>query len=84
MQLVSFKLQENILKDVDNMLKDLHFNNRTEFIREAIRDKLIYIENQRFAKKIIKFKGIAKTTTSDEDLENIRNNLSLKLEQKLK
>lgn len=72
MEIVSFKLQEAILKKIDKVLRPLHFNNRTEFIREAIRDKLHDIETEEFMREFGKFKGAAKTTMSDERLEEIR------------
>ena len=37
---ISFKLNKTILAEIDKLLPPLRFNNRTEFIREAIRDKL--------------------------------------------
>ncbi len=72
MEVVSFKLQEEILKKIDEVLKQLNFNNRTEFIREAIRDKLNIIETEIFMKKLAKYKGSAKVKTSDEELEKIK------------
>jgi metal-responsive CopG/Arc/MetJ family transcriptional regulator len=44
METVTFKVQEDILKRIDSLLKPLHFNNRTEFIREALREKINRIE----------------------------------------
>lgn len=71
MQLVTFKLQEDILKSIDKLLKPMHFNNRTEFIRDAIRDKLEKIENEIFAKKLKKFQGSLRPKTNKTD-EQIR------------
>lgn len=72
MQLVSFKIQDSILKEIDNLLSPLHFNNRTEFIREAIREKLHDIEAEAFRKELKKFKGAAKTKTSYKEERRIR------------
>ena len=60
MEIVSFKLQEDILEKVDNLLKPLNFNNRTEFIRDAIRDKLSEIEKQEAIRKLAELKGSLK------------------------
>lgn len=72
METVTFKLHENILKKVDGMLKSLNFGNRTEFIREAIREKLNKIETERFMKKLARFKGAAKVKVSDERFREIK------------
>lgn len=72
METVTFKLQENILKRIDDMLESLNFNNRTEFIREAVREKLNKIETEKFMTKLAQFKGAAKVQVSDERLHEIR------------
>ncbi|MBI4919076.1 hypothetical protein HY837_04040 [archaeon] len=72
MEIVSFKLQEVIIKQIDRVLKQFHFNNRTEFIREAIRSKLIELETDPVLKALRKFQGAAKVKVSDERLEEIR------------
>jgi metal-responsive CopG/Arc/MetJ family transcriptional regulator len=40
METISLKLDGDMLKNVDRSLKKHNFSTRTEFIREAIRDKL--------------------------------------------
>jgi len=72
MESISFKLHEDILKNVDTLLKPLHFNNRTEFIREAIREKLNKIETEKFMKKLGQYRGAAKVSVSDKRLHKIR------------
>lgn len=72
MEIVSFKLHENILKKIDGLLRSLHFSNRTEFIREAVREKLHKIETEKFMKRLAKFKGAATKTVSDEEFERNR------------
>lgn len=76
MEIVSFKLHEGILKKIDNLLRPLHFSNRTEFIREAVREKLHKIETEKFMKRLAKFKGAAKTRVSDERLHEIRDEVA--------
>lgn len=72
METVTFKLQETVLRKVDQVLKPLNFSNRTEFIREAVREKLNKIETEQFMRKLAKFKGAAKTTVSDERMHQVR------------
>jgi len=72
MEIVSFKLHEGILRKIDGLLRPLNFSNRTEFIREAVRDKLHKIETEMFMKKLAKFKGSATRKISDEEYERNR------------
>lgn len=72
METVTFKLQEGIVKKIDAILKPLHFNNRTEFIRESIREKLNSIEKDIVLKQIVAFRGAAKNTINDRKLHKIR------------
>ena len=78
METISFKLSEDIIEKMDSMLKSLHFNNRTEFIREAIRDKLNNVESDPFLRALQKFKGAAKIKVTDEMLRKAREKVSKK------
>ncbi|MBN1377580.1 hypothetical protein JW949_04600 [Candidatus Woesearchaeota archaeon] len=60
------------MKKIDNLIKPMNFNNRTEFIRESIREKLNEIEEDPVIRALRKFKGSAKKHVSDERLEEIR------------
>lgn len=60
MNTVTFKLQKDIVQKIDNMLSHLHFNNRTEFIRDAIRAKLNEAEKDEVLRKLAEFKGSLK------------------------
>ncbi len=79
MEIISFKLEESMLSKMDKLLKHLHFSTRTEFIREAIREKLYKIETEKFVKKLAQFKGSIKTHVSDEKLREIREKVFLDL-----
>ena len=72
METVTFKLHENILEKVDLMLKPLHFNNRTEFIREAVREKLNAIEKDVVLRELERFKGSASVSVSNKRLREVR------------
>ncbi len=40
MKLLTFKISKSLLEEMDQAFKDHHYANRTEFIREAIREKI--------------------------------------------
>ncbi|MAE13609.1 hypothetical protein CMO92_03510 [Candidatus Woesearchaeota archaeon] len=82
MEIVSFKLQGEILKEVDALLQPLHFNNRTEFIREAVREKLHRIETTLFMETLAKHKGAAKVCVNDRKLKEIREDVTKKYAEK--
>lgn len=72
METISFKLQEDIVKTMDKLIKPLHFNNRTEFIREAIREMIWKVEAEVTIKKLEKLKGAAKVHITEEQFEKGR------------
>ncbi len=78
METVTFKLHEKVLMKIDSILESLHFSNRTEFIREAVREKLNKIETERFMKRLAQHKGAAKAKVSDEKLKGIREGVARK------
>ena len=73
METVSFKIQEEILTKIDELVKPMNFNNRTEFIREAIREKLNQAEKEQVIKKLTEFKGSlkGKSKMSEEEAGEI-------------
>ena len=76
METVTFKLQEDVIKKIDTVLKPLHFSNRTEFIRESIREKLNTIEKDVVLQQLVAFKGSAKKKVSDKELHKIRDKVA--------
>lgn len=64
MEVVSVKFQENILKEIDKCISKHNFNSRTEFIREAVRDKLSDLTKDELFEKFMSYKGKAKKKTT--------------------
>lgn len=58
MKLMTFKISESLLKEMDKISKEHHYSNRTEFIRTAIREK---IERCATVKYISQKKKVKKT-----------------------
>jgi len=56
MQIVSLKIDGKVLKHIDNSLRSYNFSTRTEFIREAIRDKLTSLEKDDIIKQLLNYK----------------------------
>ena len=72
METISLKLDEGMLHNVDESLKKHNFSTRTEFIRDAIREKLEELSREDLMKEFLKFKGKAKKKVSDAELKKIR------------
>ena len=67
------KMEPELLKNIDNNLKKNNYSTRTEFIREAIRNKLTELEKEEVIKKLTAFKGSlkGKARMSEEEASNI-------------
>lgn len=73
MEAISLKLDETLLKNIDLSLKAHNYSTRTEFIRDAIRDKLTDLNRDELAKMISdKFFGKATVKTSLKEDRKIR------------
>jgi len=70
MEAVTVKFQEEVLKRIDETISEHNFNSRTEFIREAVRDKIAELSKEELMKEFLKFRGKAiKKTTFEDNLK---------------
>ena len=76
METVSVKFQEDVLEKVDSNIASHNFNSRTEFIREAVRDKLEELGREDLINEFLKMRGKAKTKISDEQLKKNKEEVS--------
>ena len=82
MENISFKLEPEFMKVIDRIMKKNRYMTKTEFIREAIRDKIRELEKQKMLKNLEKVFGSSEHKTTDEDLHNAREKAFEKLEKK--
>jgi metal-responsive CopG/Arc/MetJ family transcriptional regulator len=75
MESVTVKFQEDILKRIDEGIARHNYNSRTEFIREAVRDKLEKLHREKLIQEFMRYRGIAKQKTTDEQDERLRERL---------
>ena len=68
MEMISLKLEPELLREIDRKLKQHRYSTRTEFIRDAIRSKLSEFEKQEMLKSLTRLKGISKRKTTDEQV----------------
>ena len=70
MEVVTVKFQEDVLKKIDESIAEHNFNSRTEFIREAVRDKLAELSKEELMSEFLKFRGkTGKKTTYIDNLK---------------
>ncbi|MFA6089026.1 MAG: ribbon-helix-helix domain-containing protein [Candidatus Woesearchaeota archaeon] len=74
MEIISLKLDEAMLHNIDNTIREHNFSTRTEFIRDAIREKLKELKREETIKEFLALKGTSKKKISDEDWEKMREN----------
>ncbi|MBW2994911.1 ribbon-helix-helix domain-containing protein [Candidatus Woesearchaeota archaeon] len=60
MQTLSFKINNRLSKEIDEVIHNHRYSTRTEFIRDAIRKKLSDVEKQEIFRKLDAYKGSLK------------------------
>ena len=78
MENISIKLESNIAKNIEKRMNEFNYSTKTEFIREAIRDKLAMLDHETQRKKAfnalmqargsLKGKGKSKTDAEFREL----------------
>jgi len=68
MEAVSLKLEESFLHDIEEIMKKHRYTTKTEFIREAIRDKIKDLEKEEALIRSRKLYGASKRKTTNEQL----------------
>lgn len=79
MEVVTIKFQEDILKKIDETIVEYNFNSRTEFFREAVRDKLAELDKETLLKEFLKFRGKASKKTTPEQNRKTKQEVSREL-----
>lgn len=83
-ELVTFKMEDTLLQDVDETAKLAGFHNRTEFIRAALREKIEEVKLKQAMLELGKLRGKASRKTTDEERERIREKVFEEFERKFK
>ena len=71
MESITIKVEDNLAREMDNVIKR-DYATKTEFIREAIRDKLKDIRKESVIDELREFFGKAKSKTSYKEDRKIR------------
>ena len=71
-ELITFKLEDSFLKDIDTIVEKQGYQNRTEFIRTALREKVDDVKMKETMASIAHLKGSSKKHISEEEYERVR------------
>ena len=82
MQAITIKMEDRLLEELDQKLEEYRYSTRTEFIRDAIREKLSELEKEEVLKTLSMLKGSSKRKTSDDQLHAARDKAFEMLEKK--
>lgn len=83
MENISLKLESEFLKEIEKIMLKNRYMTKTEFIREAIRDKINELEKRESLIKLRKIYGASKRKTSDKELHKAREKAFKELEEEL-
>ncbi len=73
METISLKLEKGMLKQMEKAMKEMHYATKTEYIRQAIREKLTTEEKKEALKRLHIFAGSGgKRVITDEEYEKGR------------
>ena len=84
MESVSLKLEDKFLKDIEEIMKKHRYTTKTEFIREAIRDKIRDLEKEELILRAKALYGASKRKTTDEDVHRAGEEAFRELDRELK
>ena len=84
MEAVSLKLEDSFLRDIKKTMKKFRYTTKTEFIREAIRDKIKDLEKEQALLRAKALYGTSKRKTTDEELHKAGEKAFEELDKELK
>ncbi len=84
METICVKLENEFFTDIKKVMKKHRYTTKTEFVREAIRDKLKDLEREEAVMRVKRIYGASKRKTADKVLHNARERAFLDLESDIK
>jgi len=81
MESITIKVEDDLAKEIEKTMKP-YYSTKTEFIREAIRDKIKNIEEEKTKKKLLENFGKAKTKITHNQEREIREKVSKEFAKK--
>lgn len=83
MEPICIRFEDDFLRAMEKIMKRHRYATKTEFIREAVRQKLKELEKEEALAKVRKIYGSSKRKTNDEDLHKAGEKAFEELEKEL-
>ena len=83
MEAVSLKLENTFIRDMEKLMQRHRYTTKTEFIREAIREKMRGLEKEEALLRARKLYGASKRKTTDAQLHKAGEKAFRELEKEL-
>ena len=83
-EMITVKIEDKFLEDIDTVVEKEGYQNRTEFIRNALREKVEETKLREAMMEIAHLKGAAKKKTTEKEYEEIRKRAFEEISKKLK
>lgn len=82
MEAVCIKMDTGIMSEMDTCIEEYNYSTKTEFIREAIRDKIKELKKERALKQLEEMFGKGKSKVSDKEFEKMREQVAIEYARK--
>ena len=83
-EMITIKMEDKFLEDIDNVVEKEGYQNRTEFIRNALREKIEESKLREAMAELARFKGAAKKKITDKEYEKVREKAFEEISRRLK
>lgn len=84
MEPITVKFEENFMILVNRLMKKYHYATKAEFIREAVREKILELEKKERLDRVMALAGSSKRKTTDKQLHEAGERAFEILERKFK
>lgn len=84
METISVKFDEDFAIEIEKIMKKHHYSTKTEFIREAVREKLSDLQRKETLLAIDQLHGFSRRKTTDKQLHVAREKAFEELARKIK
>lgn len=81
MEPVTIRFEDSFLRDIEKVMKKNRYATKTEFIREAVREKIKELEKEEALARVRRLYGASKRKTTDEDLKRAREKAVKEIEE---
>lgn len=86
METISVRFEEDFVEEIEKAMKENRYATKTEFIREAVRDKVKDLEKQQALLRVEKLYGAGRgkhRNITDEDIHRARERVGRELAKEL-